>query len=267
MLASIFIVQGYDTFRRPERVAAAAEPVIRPVADRVPVVPAKAEQAVRLNGAVQMVAGSLLALGRWPRLSALVIGGTLVPTTLAGHRFWEAEDERSQAQQRIHFLKNLSMFGGLLIAAADTAGKPSLAWRARHAVKSARMARAAARGTAAAAAARAARPAARAARPAARAAAGAARPVLARAVKPSGHPVRSARKEAARAAVTARRETARAAATARREAARVASSARREAARAAQAARASGKAGAAGAKVGRRTARTKGRPLIGRGRR
>src|SRR5215469_842354 len=66
MLASIFIIQGYDTFRRPERVAAKAEPVVRPVAERVPVVPAKAEQAVQLNGAVQMTAGSLLALGRWP---------------------------------------------------------------------------------------------------------------------------------------------------------------------------------------------------------
>ena len=62
MVASIFIVQGYDTFRRPERVAPLAEPVVRPLAERVPAVPAKAEQAVRLNGAVQMAAGSLLAL-------------------------------------------------------------------------------------------------------------------------------------------------------------------------------------------------------------
>jgi hypothetical protein len=31
-----------------------------------------------------------------------------------------------------------SMFGGLLIAAADTAGNPSLAWRTRHAARSAR---------------------------------------------------------------------------------------------------------------------------------
>jgi putative oxidoreductase len=30
------------------------------------------------------------------------------------------------------------MFGGLLIAAADTAGSPSLAWRTRHAAKTAR---------------------------------------------------------------------------------------------------------------------------------
>jgi hypothetical protein len=38
----------------------------------------------------------------------------------------------------IHFLKNLAIFGGLLIAAADTAGRPSLAWRSRHAARSAR---------------------------------------------------------------------------------------------------------------------------------
>src|SRR6266571_4360913 len=54
MLASIFIVQGYDMMRRPERVVKAAEPVV------------------------------------------------------------------------------------LLIAGADTAGRPSLAWRSRHALKSAR---------------------------------------------------------------------------------------------------------------------------------
>ena len=138
MLASIFILQGYDSFRRPEKYAPRAEPVVRPIAERVSAVPAKTEDAVRLNGAVQMVAGSLLALGRWPRLSALAIAATLVPTTLAGHRFWEEEEEGNAAQQRIHFLKNASMFGGLLIAAADTAGNPSLAWRTRHAAKTAR---------------------------------------------------------------------------------------------------------------------------------
>ena len=138
MLASIFIVQGFDTLLHPERVVPAAEPVVQPIADRVPVVPDQVERAVRLNGAVQLVAGSMLALGRWPRLSALTIAATLVPTTYAGHRFWESNDEQERTQQRIHFLKNLSMFGGLLIAAGDTAGNPSLAWRGRHAVNSVR---------------------------------------------------------------------------------------------------------------------------------
>ena len=138
MLAGIFVIQGYDTMRHPERVAPRAEPVVRPLARLVPGVPDKTEDAVRLNGAVQFTAGSLLALGLWPRLSALAMAVTLVPTTVAGHRFWEVEDERERAQQRIHFLKNLAIFGGLLIAAADTAGRPSLTWRASHAARSAR---------------------------------------------------------------------------------------------------------------------------------
>jgi uncharacterized membrane protein YphA (DoxX/SURF4 family) len=138
MLASIFIAQGFETFRRPERVAARAEPVVRPLAERLSFVPDKTEEAVRINGAVQVVAGTLLALGRWPRLAAFTLAATLIPTTLAGHRFWEAEDEQERRQQRIHFLKNVSMLGGLLIASADTAGNPSLAWRSRHAAHTAR---------------------------------------------------------------------------------------------------------------------------------
>jgi putative oxidoreductase len=136
MLASIFVIQGYNTLLHPGRVVPAADPVVRRLAERVPAVPANTEQAVRINGAVQLLAGSLLAAGRLPRLSALAIAATLVPTTVARHRFWEAEQDEDRAQQRTHFLKNLAMFGGLLIAAADTAGRPSLAWRTQHAAGS-----------------------------------------------------------------------------------------------------------------------------------
>ncbi len=138
MLASIFAIQGYETMRHPERVSGRAEPVVRPLAERIPAVPDKTEEAVRLNGAIQFTAGSLLAIGLLPRLSSLAIAATLVPTTIAGHRFWEAEGEQERTQQRIHFLKNLAIFGGLLITAADTAGRPSLGWRSRHAAHTAR---------------------------------------------------------------------------------------------------------------------------------
>ena len=138
MLASIFIAQGYDTLRRPEHVAPRAEKVVGPLKERVDALPDNTEQLVRINGGVQLVAGSLLAIGNFPRLSALALAATLVPTTLAGHPYWEAKDQQERAQQRIHFLKNLTMLGGLLIAAADTEGKPSLAWQGRHAVHAAR---------------------------------------------------------------------------------------------------------------------------------
>ena len=93
---------------------------------------------VRINGAAQVGAGLLLATGRAPRLSSTVLAATLVPTTAAGHRFWEESDPAVRANQKIHFFKNVSMLGGLLIAAVDTEGQPGVAWRARRAAKDAR---------------------------------------------------------------------------------------------------------------------------------
>jgi len=135
MLASIFVIQGWHNFESPEGVAPLAEPVVKPLADRIPGMPTEPEQAVRINGAIQAAAGAMLGLGVLPRLAALAIAGTLVPTTLAGHRFWDIKDPRERSMQRVQFLKNLTMMGGLLLAVADTAGNPSVSWRRRHARK------------------------------------------------------------------------------------------------------------------------------------
>jgi putative oxidoreductase len=135
MLASIFVIQGWHNFETPEGVAPLAEPVVRPLVDRIPGMPTEPEQAVRINGAIQAAAGAMLGLGVLPRLAALAIAGTLVPTTLAGHRFWDFQDPRERATQRVQFLKNLTIMGGLLLAIADTGGNPSLSWRRRHARK------------------------------------------------------------------------------------------------------------------------------------
>jgi uncharacterized membrane protein YphA (DoxX/SURF4 family) len=131
MLASMFIGGGAAALRNPEPLVPVAEPVAVPVARRSSLLPEDAKRLVRINGAVQVGAGVLLALGRLPRLSALALAVTLVPTTAAGHPFWTLDDPEERAHQRIHFLKNVSMMGGLLLAAADTQGKPSLAYRAR----------------------------------------------------------------------------------------------------------------------------------------
>lgn len=138
LLASMFVSGGLQSLRAPEELAPTAESVVRPVTDRVPALPDRTEEVVRLTGAVQVAAGLLLATGRVPRVAALAIAATLVPTTLAAHRFWEAEDPDERAQQRVQFLKNASMLGGLMIAAADTEGNPSLEWRGRHAARSVR---------------------------------------------------------------------------------------------------------------------------------
>ena len=134
MIAGMFVVGGLDAFQHPDTKTAKAEKVAPAVA-RTFGLPEDTTTLVRVNGAVQVGAGALLAVGRFPRLAALALAGSLVPTTLAGHRFWEETDKQARAMQRTHFLKNVAMLGGLLLAAVDTEGRPSLGWRAHRAAE------------------------------------------------------------------------------------------------------------------------------------
>ena len=43
----------------------------------------------------------------------------MAPTTIAGHPFWKETDPQQRTQQKQQFFKNVSMTGGLLIAAVD----------------------------------------------------------------------------------------------------------------------------------------------------
>ena len=137
LLASTFVFGGIDTLRNPQSRVAGARPVVETITEQadkqLPVtVPRDVEQWVKIDAGVKVGAGALFALGKFPRLTATLLAGSIVPTTLAGHRFWEAEGAAKQAQL-IHFLKNLGLLGGLLLAAVDTEGKPSVGYRARRA--------------------------------------------------------------------------------------------------------------------------------------
>lgn len=116
LLASMFVSGGLDALRNPAgrvekaRAAGLSEP----------------EKLVQANAATQLVGGLALATGRLPRLSALVLAGTLVPTTWVGHPFWQETDQQARKGQQIHFFKNVSMLGGLLLAFADTGGRESI---------------------------------------------------------------------------------------------------------------------------------------------
>jgi uncharacterized membrane protein YphA (DoxX/SURF4 family) len=114
LLAGMFIYGGIDSIRNPGGKVPRAERVAPDIADAVGI-DADTEQLVQFNGAVQLGAGVTLALGILPRVSALLLAGSLVPTTLAGHRFWEEDDPGARAQQTIQFLKNAAMMGGLLL--------------------------------------------------------------------------------------------------------------------------------------------------------
>lgn len=137
MLSSMFVAGGLNALKHTDQLAQRAKPVtdrILPAVERAISLPfaVEAKQLVQLNGVVNIVGGALLATGKAPRLAALTLAGSMVPTTVAGHRFWEESDPLQRSNQRLHFLKNVSMIGGLLLAGVDTEGKPSLAWRAQR---------------------------------------------------------------------------------------------------------------------------------------
>lgn len=113
-LGWVFVQAGAGVLRTPEPPAAKAAPVLGLLRSAAPVpLPADVE-LVRLNAATQVAAGAALILDVTPRLAAAVLIGSIVPTTAGGHRFWEIEAGPERNTQRNHFLKNISIVGGLL---------------------------------------------------------------------------------------------------------------------------------------------------------
>jgi uncharacterized membrane protein YphA (DoxX/SURF4 family) len=139
MLSAVFIGQGVDALRNPKPAADAARPTLeglRKLPDPVRGnVPNDAETFARVNAAVQIGGGLLLATGKMPRLASAALAFTVIPGSLGGHMFWNEVDPQRKADQRRAFLTDLSLLGGLIIAAVDTEGKPSLGWRGRRAAR------------------------------------------------------------------------------------------------------------------------------------
>ncbi len=136
MLAATFVTTGVDAFLHPMARAKTARPLVHslPPAAHLPKDP---ELVVRGAGVVMALGGSLLAVGRLPRLSALALAVGSAPATYLDHPFWLEEDPEHRRAQRRQFLKNVGLIGGVLLASVDTEGHPGLAWRSRHAVQDA----------------------------------------------------------------------------------------------------------------------------------
>jgi putative oxidoreductase len=148
LLSATFVTGGAKALANPEALVPAAKPVtdrLAPLLDRAEALlpdavkargvhmPTQARTLVKVNGGVQLVCG-LLMFTRLSRPAAAVLAGTLIPTTVAGHPFWAYADPAERREQRLQFMKNFSILGGLLLAAVDTQGRPGLRWRANRMV-------------------------------------------------------------------------------------------------------------------------------------
>jgi putative oxidoreductase len=104
ILGAVFVKLGSDGARSPgPRVALAADlGVPHP------------ELAVRLNGVAMTLGGAALIVDRFPRAAGAGLAVSMVPTTLAAHRYWRHVGPDRKAQF-IHFAKNAGLVGGLMV--------------------------------------------------------------------------------------------------------------------------------------------------------
>ncbi|MFW0789519.1 DoxX family membrane protein [Gordonia sp. CPCC 205333] len=138
LLGSIFIYNGYRTLRNSGTTAQAAEPLVDKATTLLPdspAVPQDPQTWVLANAGVQLGGGLLLATGKLPRVASLTLAGSLVPTTYVDYPFWEEADPAVRQEKQTHFIQNVALLGGLLIAGFDTEGKPGVVWRGKRAAE------------------------------------------------------------------------------------------------------------------------------------
>jgi len=112
-LGTIFVVSGLGKLAAWQGTAAYAG------SKGVPEILLAIATALELLGAVSVVLGFRT---RWGALALLIF---LVPVTLVFHNFWAVPPEQQQ-MQLVHFLKNLSIGGGLLMVFGRGAGAFSI---------------------------------------------------------------------------------------------------------------------------------------------
>lgn len=137
MLASYFVLNGVRALAHPEDLAPATAPIAEKLMPKLSAalpesarafVPTDATGLVKLNGLLQIVGGASLATGFFRRIGAGVLAVTTVPNLLAANPLTKGP---GQAAAQAEFGTNVALLGGVLLAAQDTEGKPTLAWRLR----------------------------------------------------------------------------------------------------------------------------------------
>lgn len=130
LLASTFVVDGVDALRHADEQHERAKP-FQSLAGMIGVkgVPTDAATINRLVGSVQVAAGVMLAIGKAPRAAAVTLAVVTLPTVLTKKPVGSQDVASGSGEQRAALLRAAALIGGLIFAAEDRQGKPSLGWR------------------------------------------------------------------------------------------------------------------------------------------
>lgn len=139
MLASVFVYEGVDNLRNTKKYVAETETFLKRVRAVVPAqyrafVPQDGETVARAFGGTKIGAGSLLGLGKAPRLSAAALAITSLPSVIGAASSDSKAKDGEKSPLRASVLTSTALLGALILASEDTAGKPSLRWRAQQAL-------------------------------------------------------------------------------------------------------------------------------------
>lgn len=77
----------------------------------------QAQIGLFLAASVEIFMGVALFLGWKKRFAASILALYLIPVTFLFHNFWDLQDPALRMLEYINFMKNLAIFGGLLLVA------------------------------------------------------------------------------------------------------------------------------------------------------
>lgn len=143
LLAAGFVAAGADRLRHLDATAGQLQPLLSrlqdgagaPAPEAAPgdasgsTAPDRSRTAARIFAGTQIGAGLLLGLGRMPRLAAVLLAGTGGLNAWLDFSAAPVDTAEQKTERRNALVRNLSLLGGVLLAAVDTAGAPGLAWR------------------------------------------------------------------------------------------------------------------------------------------
>ena len=115
LLGSIFVLSGFQKLMGFSGLAAGIAGKGLPMPEVLAV----------LTIAIELGAGLLLVVGWKARWAALLLFLFTIPITLTFHNFWAMAGAEA-AMNEIHFMKNVSIMGGMLLVAAFGPGRYSV---------------------------------------------------------------------------------------------------------------------------------------------
>ena len=138
-LGAYFINEAVKNFQQTSAQAENAAPFVefvsREASGKVPNDP---KLFVQAQGALMGLGGAALVTGKFPRAAAYLLTPAAAANAYMHEAFWAEKDPTVRAQKQSSFFRTVAITGGVLLAAADTEGKPGLAWRAAHSVSASR---------------------------------------------------------------------------------------------------------------------------------